>query len=65
MLDNFSPEWRVALFLSQDKVGIAELLTGIDLHTDNQNRFKLGEGKEGRLVAKTFLFRLKSRPITL
>lgn len=58
MLDNFRPEWRVALFLSQDKVGIAELLTGSDLHTDNQNRFKLGEGKEGRLVAKTFLFRL-------
>lgn len=47
-------EWRVALFLSQDKVGIEELMQGIDLHTANQERF----GLPSRLIAKTYLFRL-------
>jgi DNA polymerase I-like protein with 3'-5' exonuclease and polymerase domains len=48
------PEWRVALFLSQDTVGLKELMEGIDLHTANQERFKL----PSRLIAKTYLFRL-------
>lgn len=47
-------EWRVAVFLSQDRVGIQELLDKVDLHTDNQKRF----GLPSRLIAKTYLFRL-------
>lgn len=53
-VDGGQLEWRCALFLSQDKVGIQELLNGIDLHTANQERF----GLPSRLIAKTYLFRL-------
>jgi DNA polymerase I-like protein with 3'-5' exonuclease and polymerase domains len=48
-------EWYAAVFLSQDKVGIEELVDGtIDQHSDNQRRLKL----PSRLISKIFLFRL-------
>lgn len=47
-------EWRAAVFLSQDKVGMKELLEGLDQHTHNQNSF----GLPSRLIAKVFVFRL-------
>ena len=47
-------EWRVAVELSGDKVGLQEILDGVDNHADNQKRF----GLPSRLVAKTYLFRL-------
>ncbi len=47
-------EWIGALFLSQDKVGIDEVLSGSDIHSINQHTFSL----PSRLIAKTFLFRL-------
>lgn len=46
-------EWRSLLELSGDKVGIQEILDGLDTHTDNQNRF----GLPSRLISKVFLFR--------
>ena len=46
-------EWRSYLELSQDSVGISEIRSGVDVHTDNQHRFQLPT----RLIAKTFLFR--------
>jgi DNA polymerase I-like protein with 3'-5' exonuclease and polymerase domains len=61
-------EWRVAVELSQDKVGIEELLNKFDAHSDNQRRFKfpgweyIGIDKDkaavGRMVAKKYLFKL-------
>ena len=45
------------MYLSQDKVGIGEILAGIDFHSDNQRRYKFPAGKEGRDLAKTFIFR--------
>jgi len=50
-----SLELNTAFYLSQDKVGIAELSDPkIDLHLDNQARFGLPEKR----VAKFFVFRL-------
>lgn len=46
-------EWRVALALSQDWVGINEILGGEDTHAKNQAAF----GLPSRLIAKIFLFR--------
>lgn len=46
-------EWRVALELSQDQVGIAEILNHDDVHTNNQLLFDL----PSRLIAKIYLFR--------
>ena len=46
-------EWRTALELSQDKVGIQEVLEGQDAHGNNQTAF----GLPSRLIAKIFLFR--------
>ena len=40
--------------LSGDKVGLQEILDGVDSHADNQQRF----GLPSRLIAKTYLFRL-------
>lgn len=48
----------VAAELSQDKVLCDEVKAGIDIHEINRDRFKLGEGKAGRLIAKIFKFRL-------
>lgn len=47
-------EWRVAVELSGDKVGLEEVLNGVDSHEDNRVRFSLPT----RLIAKTYLFRL-------
>ena len=47
-------EWRVAVELSGDKVGLQEILDGVDNHADNQQRF----GLPSRIIAKTYLFRL-------
>lgn len=47
-------EWRVAAFLSQDTVALAEINNNEDIHSNNQERFRL----PSRLIAKTFIFRL-------
>ncbi len=47
-------EWVCALFLSQDKVGMNEYISGVDIHSVNQHDLHL----PSRLIAKTFLFRL-------
>ena len=46
-------EWRTALELSKDWVGIKEILEGEDTHAKNQTAF----GLPSRLIAKIFLFR--------
>ncbi len=46
-------EWRVALELSQDQVGIAEVLNKEDTHSLNEKAFQL----PSRLIAKIYLFR--------
>lgn len=48
----------VAAELSGDKVLQQEIIDKIDIHETNRDRFKLGEGKPGRLIAKIFKFRL-------
>jgi DNA polymerase I-like protein with 3'-5' exonuclease and polymerase domains len=45
-------------YLSRDTVLIDELLHGVDIHGANQKAFNFGEGKEGRLVAKRFKFKM-------
>lgn len=47
-------EWRVAVELSGDKVGLEEIINGYDAHEDNRQRF----GLPSRLIAKTLLFRI-------
>lgn len=47
-------EWFGAVYLSKDKVGYREILSGVDQHSDNQKTFKLKD----RLTAKTFQFRI-------
>lgn len=42
-----------AAYLSQDPVLMDELLTGKDIHTDNQQKF----GLPNRLIAKVLKFR--------
>jgi hypothetical protein len=46
-------EWRVALELSQDQTGIAEIVNHDDIHSNNQKTFEL----PSRLIAKIYLFR--------
>lgn len=48
----------VAAELSGDKVLRQEIIDGVDIHEGNRDRFRLGEGKQGRLIAKIFKFRL-------
>lgn len=57
-VDVKSLELVVAAQLSGDKVMRQELLDKVDLHSVNQEVFKLGSGKEGRLVAKVLSFRI-------
>jgi DNA polymerase I-like protein with 3'-5' exonuclease and polymerase domains len=52
--DAASLEIRIAAFLSQDKVLMQEIKDGVDLHTDNQQRF----GLPSRLIAKVLNFRI-------
>jgi len=47
-------EIRVAAYLSQDEVLINEIINGVDLHTDNQEKF----GLPSRLIAKILNFRI-------
>lgn len=47
-------EIRTLAYLSQDNVLMQELLDGVDIHTDNQNKF----GLPSRLIAKIFVFKL-------
>jgi DNA polymerase I-like protein with 3'-5' exonuclease and polymerase domains len=47
-----------AAWLSGDEVLRQEILDGVDIHATNQKAFDLGEGKEGRLVAKRFKFKM-------
>jgi DNA polymerase I-like protein with 3'-5' exonuclease and polymerase domains len=51
-------EWVAAVFLSQDKKGMEEIIKGLDAHSDNQSYLKLPPGDVGRLYAKKFLFRI-------
>lgn len=46
-------EWRVALELSHDWVGINEIKEGQDTHSNNEKAFEL----PSRLIAKIYLFR--------
>ena len=46
-------EWRTILFLSQDEVGIQEVINNEDAHALNQVAFDL----PSRLIAKIYLFR--------
>lgn len=46
-------EWRTALELSRDEIGIKEVLNGDDTHSLNQLAFEL----PSRLIAKIYLFR--------
>lgn len=46
-------EWRVAVELSKDRVGLKEIQEGADTHTNNQEAFKLPT----RHIAKIYLFR--------
>ena len=48
----------VAAELSGDKILKQEIIDKVDIHETNRDRFKLGDGKPGRLVAKIFKFRL-------
>lgn len=47
----------VAAELSGDEVLKQEIVDKVDIHDSNRVRFRLGEGKPGRLVAKIFKFR--------
>lgn len=47
-------EWLVINWLAQDPVGIDEILRDVDVHSVNQERFRLPE----RVIAKIFVFRL-------
>ena len=53
-----SLEVVVAAELSKDKVLSQEIIDGVDIHEINRDRFQLGVGKQGRLIAKIFKFRL-------
>lgn len=48
-----SYDWRTVLEWTQDQVGLEEVLSGADAHSDNQKFF----GLPSRLIAKVFLFR--------
>ncbi len=48
----------VAAQLSGDETLRREIIDKVDIHETNRDKFKLGTGKAGRLVAKVFKFRL-------
>ena len=47
-------EWRIKVFLAQDKVAMQEILDGAPIHDDNQKAF----GLSTKIAAKTFLYRM-------
>jgi len=52
-IDSAQLEWRTAVFLSNDPIGIAEINSGEDIHNNNKEAFGLPD----RLTAKVYLFR--------
>jgi DNA polymerase I len=52
-IDAAQLEWRTAVWLSNDRVGIEEINTGADIHSLNEKHFNL----PSRLIAKIYLFR--------
>lgn len=52
-IDSAQLEWRTAVVLSGDKVGIDEINSGADIHEGNRVAFELPT----RLISKTYLFR--------
>jgi len=52
-IDAAQLEWRTAVVLSGDKVGIDEINSKADIHELNRTAFTLPT----RLIAKTYLFR--------
>ncbi len=52
-IDAKSLEVFVGAYLSKDEVMYEELLSGLDMHTNNQKTF----GLPSRLIAKVFMFR--------
>ena len=57
-VDVKSLEVVVAAQLSGDKMLCQEIIDKVAIHAVNQKTFGLGEGKEGRLVAKVLKFRI-------
>lgn len=53
-----SLEVVVAAELSKDTTLSQELINKVDIHDANRVAFNLGDGKDGRLIAKIFKFRL-------
>ena len=47
-------EWVTVNWLSQDPIGMAEILAKVDQHSENQDRFKL----PNRVTAKILVFRI-------
>ena len=56
-IDAAQLEWRVAVWLSNDQVGINEINNKDDIHANNQVAFGLPPGPAGRLISKSYLFR--------
>lgn len=56
-MDKNALEWRAAVALSNDPVGIQELNEKIDVHSTNQKVFGFPPGPSGRFIAKIYLFR--------
>jgi DNA polymerase-1 len=52
-IDAAQLEWRTAVWLADDRVGIDEINSGDDIHNNNEKLFKL----PSRLIAKRYLFR--------
>lgn len=52
-IDSAQLEWRTAVVLSGDRVGIEEINSGADIHEGNKVAFSLPT----RLISKTYLFR--------
>jgi twinkle protein len=52
-IDGAQLEWRGAVWLSGDPIGIQEINDKVDAHTENQKAF----GLPSRLIAKIYLFR--------
>lgn len=51
-------EVNCVAYLSQDRTLMEEIRNRADIHSNNQARFKLPKGDQGRLIAKIFVFRL-------
>ena len=54
VVDAKALEWRVKVFLSQDKIALEEIQSGVDIHSESQKRFNLPD----RVIAKGCNFRM-------